>query len=814
MESTVMLASIRKFAEKNLSRQILRNIALIYLLFILLVNVLRDSIQGVETSLLTLMITMGLVLAWALAVSEIEEWKTGLIAFLSGGTILVIRIGRLGDLIFSLFREMWGLGSQTLSYLSGHGEITRSDAIPAGISELGSRIATLGSRLGVWILSLFRGKPIYDPVATAFIWGIFVWLIAVWAMWITIRHKKPLWGIIPTLVLTSLSLVYTGTSVYNLVPMLGIMIGLVIMGRYDAHENQWKSEQIKFAGIIRERMVFLAVIMAVALMLFAAISPSITIRGIVDFIDRITSDHVNEDDLVRSLGLEPVGKEGAVSVLDNRQSGGLPNRHLIGSGEELGTQLVMIIQVQDLSGPSLEEIDPAEQVYYWRSLTYDQYVSRGWVSRDSIIREYAPGQRTLSNWSDTYQIIRQKVDTVEDLDGLLFSAGIPLSADQDFEIAWRVQNTNEWTFDIFGASLEAESYIVDSLQPRASIEELQEAGQDYPQWIRNRYLGLPPTVPDRVIGLARDITATEPNPYDRALAIEGFLRRFPYTLDLPQPPMERDITDYFLFSAKRGYCDYYATAMVVLSRAAGLPARLVTGYIGGYYDPNLDAYLVTADLAHAWPEIYFPEYGWIIFEPTGGRSEIERPEGPIPKFAQDYPTAFDPLVQEKEPLPVNLWLVGLGFLIGIPLIGFLVYLADDLYLKRMVPDKQFQRVFRRVYRYARWLGLDTKPGDTPHEFSTKLIHQLTQFGRGSKQAEWLLYGSHIIREITRQYYLVLYSPDQGAGINSQETAILFRDLRSRLWYLWLLIKAYPYRIPRFFLWDSAPMLISSKPNKS
>ena len=739
-----MLASIRRFTEKNLSGQILRNIVLIYLLFILLVNVLRDSIQGVETSLLTLMITMGLILAWALAISEIKNWKTGLIAFLSGGTILMIRVGRLGNLIFSLFREMWDLGSQTLSYLTRQGEIPRSDAIPAGISELGSRIVTLGSRLGVWILSLFRGNPIYDPVATAFIWGIFIWLIAVWAMWITIRHKKPLWGVIPTLVLTSLSLVYTGTSVYNLVPMLGIMMGLVVMGRYDAHEDQWKSEQIKFAGIIRERMLFFSVLMAVVLMLFATISPSITIRSIVDFIDRITSDNISEDDLVRSLGLEPVGREGRVSVLDSRQSGGLPNRHLIGSGEELGTELVMIIQVQDLSGPDLDEIDPTEQVYYWRSLTYDQYVSRGWVSRDSSDREYKPGERTLSSWSDTYQIIRQKVDTVKNLNGLLFSAGIPLSADQEFEVAWRVQNTNAWTFDIFGASLEAETYTVDSLQPRGSLEELQEAGQDYPQWIQNRYLGLPPTVPDRVIGLARDITATEPNPYERALAIESFLRRFPYTLDLPQPPMERDITDYFLFSAKRGYCDYYATAMVVLARAAGLPARLVTGYIGGYYDPNLDAYLVTADLAHAWPEIYFPEYGWIIFEPTGGRSEIDRPEGPIPKFDQDYSSSFDPLVPEKDFLPANWWLFGLGFLVAIPLIGFLIYLADDLYLKRMTPEKQLQRVFRRIYRYARWLGLDTKPGDTPREFSNKLIHQLKQYGRGSKQAEWILYGLSLI----------------------------------------------------------------------
>jgi hypothetical protein len=415
---------------------------------------------------------------------------------------------------------------------------------------------------------------------------------------------------------------------------------------------------------------------------------------------------------------------------------------------------------------------------------------------------------------DTYQIIRQKVDIVEDLNGILFSAGIPLSADQKFEVAWRIQNTNQYTFDIFGATINEDSYLVDSLHPQASIEELQEAGQDYPQWIQNRYLGLPPTVTDRVIGLARDITATEPNPYDRALAIESFLRRFPYTLDLPQPPLERDITDYFLFSAQRGYCDYYATAMVVLARAAGLPARLVTGYVGGYYDESVDAYLVTADLAHAWPEIYFPEYGWIIFEPTGGRSEIDRPEAPVPKFNQDYASSFDPLVPEKELLPVQGWLILLGFVFITPLIGFLVLVVDNLYLKSLTPHKQLQKMYRRIYRYARWLKVGTKPGDTPQGFSKKLIGQINGYGRGSKQSEWLLYGSHIVRELTRLYYLSQYSPDQGSEINSKDIAILFKDLRSRLWYLWILVKAYPYRIPRFLLWDSAPMLISSTPTKS
>ena len=601
---------------------------------------LRDSIQGVENSLLMLVIAIGILLGWVLAISNVSSWKTGLIAFFSGGIILIIRIGRLGNLISALFVQIFELGTQTWGWAFQQGDIPRSNTIPVGVAELGARTLTIGSRLGVWIQSIFRGKPIFDPVATAIVWGILIWTIAVWATWVTIQVKKPMLGIIPILTVTSLSMVYTGKSAYFLVPMMGLMIGLVVMGRYDADEDQWKEENIEFAGIIRERMLVFTITMAFIVMAFAALSPSVSIRSIVDFINRITSDNVNEDDLVRSLGLEPPGRAGNINILDSRQSGGLPNRHLIGSGEELSDQIVMIIQVQELSDPAADELIFADQVYYWRSLTYDQYVGRGWVSRTSSDQEYQPGEKTLSSWPDNYKITRQKVEYVEDLNGLVFSAGIPLSVDQPFEVAWRVKNTNQETFDIFGASLNKDQYTADSLQPVASTMELQEAGQDYPNWIRNRYLGLPDTVPERVVALARDITATEPTPYDRALAIETFLRRFPYTLDLPQPPLDQDITDYFLFVAKRGYCDYYASAMVVLSRAAGLPARLVTGYIGGYYDETLEAYLITADLAHAWAELYFPGYGWIVFEPTGGRPELDRLEQPIPKFAQGYASSF------------------------------------------------------------------------------------------------------------------------------------------------------------------------------
>src|SRR6185369_13782652 len=102
-----------------------------------------------------------------------------------------------------------------------------------------------------------------------------------------------------------------------------------------------------------------------------------------------------------------------------------------------------------------------------------------------------------------------------------------------------------------------------------------------------------------------------------AIALQNALREYPYSLKLPPPPEDQDLVDAFLFTIKTGYCDYYASAMVVMARSLGIPARLAVGYRTGTYDAEANAYRVSLADAHSWPELYFAGYGWIPFEPTG-----------------------------------------------------------------------------------------------------------------------------------------------------------------------------------------------------
>lgn len=152
-------------------------------------------------------------------------------------------------------------------------------------------------------------------------------------------------------------------------------------------------------------------------------------------------------------------------------------------------------------------------------------------------------------------------------------------------------------------------------------EALRDAAQTYPQALRNTYLQLPPLDP-RIVALARTITARALNPYDKARAVESYLRNnYGYTLDLsgtrPADPLA-----YFLFQKRAGHCEYFAAAMTVMMRSLGVPARYVNGFLGGEYNDVGGDYIVRASDAHSWVEVYFPRYGWITFDPTPPSGEV------------------------------------------------------------------------------------------------------------------------------------------------------------------------------------------------
>src|SRR5271170_2003118 len=151
--------------------------------------------------------------------------------------------------------------------------------------------------------------------------------------------------------------------------------------------------------------------------------------------------------------------------------------------------------------------------------------------------------------------------------------------------------------------------------PLIAPAELRAAPTDYPEEIRDTYLQLPRRLDPRVKKLAEDITAHSTNDYDKAANIQRYLiANYGYTLNLTNAG--KDPLAYFLFTRRAGHCEYFATAMTIMLRDLGIPARYVGGFLPGEYNDLGGDWIVRASDAHVWVEVFFPGYGWITFDPT------------------------------------------------------------------------------------------------------------------------------------------------------------------------------------------------------
>ena len=171
-------------------------------------------------------------------------------------------------------------------------------------------------------------------------------------------------------------------------------------------------------------------------------------------------------------------------------------------------------------------------------------------------------------------------------------------------------------------------YTVEAEVPIVSEKAITQAGTDYPEEIRQRYLQLPETLPARVRELAQEITKNAATPYEKVRAIEGYLRssgKYRYeTTDVPVPQNGQDFVDHFLFDSQRGYCDHFSTSMTVLLRTLDIPARWAKGFAPGERvgtdEQGNDIVEVRNSDAHSWVEAYFPGIGWVPFEATSSFS--------------------------------------------------------------------------------------------------------------------------------------------------------------------------------------------------
>jgi len=263
--------------------------------------------------------------------------------------------------------------------------------------------------------------------------------------------------------------------------------------------------------------------------------------------------------------------------------------------------------------------DPALSPY-WRGAVYDDYAGGVWRPVPSHrVRVGANTPLPLPVGVAPGSGVTATIDLLRPSD-TLFAAGPPLRIDVASSVAVGAGVVGALSVGPASGSL-AGSYTAVSLRslPVSATNPLSvtAAPLALPASLRTVDLALP-ALPSRVRALAQRLTSGGADPYTRAWSIQGYLRgplsAYRYDTAPPLAPAHRDPVDYFLFSSRRGFCTHFATAMVALARAAGIPARLVTGYSAGHLVGG--AFRVTTADAHAWPELWIAGRGWLTFEPT------------------------------------------------------------------------------------------------------------------------------------------------------------------------------------------------------
>jgi transglutaminase-like putative cysteine protease len=450
------------------------------------------------------------------------------------------------------------------------------------------------------------------------------------------------------------------------------------------------------------------------------------------------------------------------SVRDSMEGtfGSLTNPNSRISGDSFGQGFT--VQGEWISADDEALTLAASRPLYLRTATYDRYTGRGFDRSDATARQVPAGDLLFEDAIperpseiDAFELETIAIRMHQTIGRNVFTAGAPLRVYAPVIVHETGGAPVLGGLDAISPLDEGQGYQVAVAISEATAAQLMAAGEEYPEVVRDLYLDAP-GLTDRVAGLAAELTAGLATPYEKAAALARFLHsndQFTYAVSAPAPGPDQDLVDFFLFdpAGRTGYCQYYASAMVVMARSLGIPARVAVGFAPGERQED-GTYLVREENAHAWAEVYFPGYGWQIFEPTKtinpqftrvtGDPDAARPprlddplrdfefediraQGPtaLPSFAP-APGAIDPAnpdAAEEEAARE-----GNALVIAVLVLGAATYIFIRFrHLQRrwqLLPAGD--RAWQRLAMAADRAGVGPRPSETIYEYAGWLEDQL------------------------------------------------------------------------------------------
>ncbi len=265
---------------------------------------------------------------------------------------------------------------------------------------------------------------------------------------------------------------------------------------------------------------------------------------------------------------------------------------------------------------------------FWRVMSFDRYTGQGWEVTNADDLQLTERSRWAGRFFLTPFIPNpvEKKKIIQSYTAVLSLPNIVPAMQYPTELYFptaEIGQDPEGNLRSPLGLLEGLTYTVISKVPYRNRTELAAAGTDYPPFVTEKYLDIPPEIKAEVRAVAEEILsqANSPitSPYEKALYLaQGLKQRFPQAQEIPFFADDEDLVEAFLFKYKGGYADHYATVLTIMLRSIGIPARFATGFDQGDFNPFTGYYLVHNTDAHAVTEAYFPGQGWFAFNPLPG----------------------------------------------------------------------------------------------------------------------------------------------------------------------------------------------------
>jgi transglutaminase-like putative cysteine protease len=651
--------------------------------------------------------------------------------------------------------------------------------------EWSERIFSLSGRLALALRQFLTNHPVDDSILFLATMALMFWVISLWAGYSLTRSGQP-WIPLTLIGIAIFSFEYFDPSLRSssFYSAFFSFFFLLLLGRvrYLKDREIWQTHN----SLIENETGF-DYGRGVAIAGFILILVSWNMPALVDLFSPNSPSHQR---LLQAW--QRVQDSLANMVVTLKSPTGLPNDYfapemLLGTGAVQGDDFLFTVKVSQ----------PPTGRYYWRSRSFDTYQNGVWSTNDST-DQLVTAKETLNlypNWEGRTKVDFTFILTMSSL-RVLMAPSVPLVSSRPVEVValpTGVSGSSDPVALIVSTPLHSgETYQVTSLVDTPNQNLLRSSSGDYPEWIRQRYLQLPDNITGRVRQLALELTQNHTTVFDRVQAVTNYLRtHIEYQNYVPAHPTDQETIDWLLFTYQKGFCNYYASAEVILLRAAGIPARLAVGFAQGEYDTKNKDYIVRRRDSHAWPEVYFNNLGWVEFEPTASQAALDLPLNEQVNTQSGQSTGLDnggysrrfisredsmaesfrstgssQLPENKSGWTVVLIIAICGLIVfGIwrysPIIlknrSFPTFLVDSLERRGINSPKwlrawarrstlsQIERIYLTIPDALFWLGTKVKTGQTPAELAASLTERVPA-------------GSEAVAVILREYQRAVYSP--------------------------------------------------------